>query len=111
MGNGGKEIPVQLIDFWRWSASDLLSNATRGIFAELIIASAIGLAHNVCSEWESYDLKTQKGKRIEVKSASYLQSWFQKELSKISFSIRPSRKWSRVLNCKYILARYLFTAA
>jgi len=93
MGNGGKEIPVQLIDFWRWSASD------------------IGLAHNVRSEWESYDLKTQKGKRIEVKSASYLQSWFQKELSKISFSIRPSRKWSRVLNCKYILARYLFTAA
>lgn len=68
----GKEIPVQLIDFWRWSASDLLSNATRGIFAEFIITSALGLSHNVRSEWNPYDLRTQNGKRIEVKSAAYL---------------------------------------
>jgi len=91
--NNGKEISVQLVDFWRWSASDLLSNATRGIFAEFIVASALGLGHSVRSEWDSYDLITQKGKRIEVKSAAYLQSWSQKKLSKISFSIRPSRKW------------------
>ena len=83
--NDGKEISVQLVDFWRWSASDLLSNATRGVFAEFLIASALGLVDNVRSEWDSYDLKTQKGKRIEVKSAAYLQSWSQKELSKISF--------------------------
>ena len=92
--NNGKEISVQLVEFWRWSASDLLSNATRGIFAEFIIASALGLVDNVRSEWDSYDLITQEGKRIEVKSAAYLQSWSQKELSKISFSIRPSRKWN-----------------
>ena len=92
--NNGKEISIQLVDFWRWSASDLLSNATRGVFAEFIIASALGLVDNVRSEWNPYDLKTQKGQRIEVKSAAYLQSWSQKELSKISFSIRPSRKWN-----------------
>ena len=92
--NNSKEISVQLVEFWRWSASDLLSNATRGVFAEFIVASALGLVDNVRSEWDSYDLKTTKGKRIEVKSAAYLQSWSQKELSKISFSIRPSRKWN-----------------
>jgi hypothetical protein len=94
LNNNGKEISVQLVDFWRWSASDLLSNATRGVFAEFIVASALGLVDNVRSEWDSYDLKTSKGQRIEVKSAAYLQSWSQKELSKISFSIRPSRKWN-----------------
>ena len=92
--NDGKETSFQLVDFWRWSSSDLLSNATRGVFAEFIVASALGLADSVRSEWDSYDLKTSKGKRIEVKSAAYLQSWSQKELSKISFSIRPSRKWN-----------------
>jgi hypothetical protein len=92
--NDSKEISVQLVDFWRWSASDLLSNATRGVFAEFIIASALGLVDNVRSEWNPYDLKTQNGKRIEVKSAAYLQSWFQKKLSKISFNISPSRKWN-----------------
>lgn len=76
--NDGKEISVQLVDFWRWSASDLLSNATRGVFAEFIIASALGLVDNVRAEWGSYDLKTRKGKRIEIKSAAYLQSWHQK---------------------------------
>ncbi len=90
--NNGKKASVQLVDFWRWSASDLLSNATRGVFAEFIIASALGLADGVRSEWDPYDLITQKGQRIEVKSAAYLQSWSQKQLSKISFSIRPSRK-------------------
>jgi len=92
--NDGHETSVQLVDFWRWSSSDLLSNATRGVFAEFIIASALGLVDNVRSEWDPYDLITQKGQRIEVKSAAYLQSWSQKELSKISFSIRPSRKWN-----------------
>ena len=92
--NNAKEISVQLVDFWKWSASDLLSNANRGVFAEFLIASALGLVDNVRSEWDPYDLKTPKGKRIEVKSAAYLQSWSQKELSKISFSIRPSRKWN-----------------
>ena len=39
----GKNIGVCVIDFWRWSASDLLSNATRGRFAEFIIANALGI--------------------------------------------------------------------
>jgi hypothetical protein len=39
-------LQYNLIDFWRWSASDLLSNATRGILAEFIVGTAIGMPKN-----------------------------------------------------------------
>jgi hypothetical protein len=38
-------------------------------------------------------LLTADGCKIEVKSAAYLQSWHQKKLCPISFSIRESRAW------------------
>jgi hypothetical protein len=43
----------------------------------------------------AYDLITSTGIRIEVKSSAYLQSWSQKRLSTISFSISPARYWDR----------------
>lgn len=83
-----------LIDFWRWSVSDILSNATRGRFAEFIVGTAIGLnLENVRNEWDAFDLVTLDGVKVEVKSASYIQSWTQKEYSKITFSIKPARFW------------------
>jgi len=41
-------------------------------------------------EWDTYDLQTKNGLKIEIKSSSYLQSWEQKELSKIIFGIKPT---------------------
>ena len=38
--SGEKELDFSLLDFWRWSVSDILSNATRGILAEFIVAKA-----------------------------------------------------------------------
>jgi hypothetical protein len=35
-----KALDFSLLDFWSWSVSDILSNATRGIFAEFIDATA-----------------------------------------------------------------------
>ena len=32
-----------LLSFWQWSASDLIGNAMRGILAEYIVASAVGV--------------------------------------------------------------------
>ena len=78
-------------DFWRWSASDLVSNTTRGILAEYIVASALGLVDGIRAEWESYDLLTPAGLKIEVKSASYLQSWFHRKKSHIGFKIGPTK--------------------
>ncbi len=94
----------RIIDFWKWSMSDLLSNVTRGIFAEFIVLTAIGLdkAH-VRDEWADYDLLSLDGKiRIEVKSASYIQAWGQKQLSNISFSIKPSERIGDRPSDKYV---------
>ncbi|MDQ2798836.1 MAG: hypothetical protein M3Y13_04230, partial [Armatimonadota bacterium] len=84
-------MPLMLLDFWRWSASDLVSNATRGILAEFIVASALGVAGGVRAEWDAFDLLTPSGLKVEVKSASYLQSWYHRKLSPITFGIRPTR--------------------
>jgi len=95
----GRPCGPALLDFWRWSASDLLSNATRGIFAEYIVAAAFGLAEQgIRDEWGAYDLKTPEGVTVEVKSAAYIQSWHHDKLSQISFGIRPIRAWDPITN-------------
>ena len=97
--SNGSTIGIKLIDFWKWSVSDLVSNATRGRFAEFIVASALGInMENVRDEWSAYDLISPEGIKIEVKSAAYIQSWAQKDLSKISFSIKAARYWDRSTN-------------
>lgn len=97
--DNGTETEYNLLDFWRWSVSDILSNATRGRFAEFIVGTAIGINPlNLRDEWDSYDLTTNDGIKIEVKSASYIQSWNQKQHSKISFSIKKARFWDAVNN-------------
>lgn len=96
--HNSEELDSPLIDFWRWSASDLLNNTIRGVLAEYIVACAVGVADKVRSPWESYDLETPSGVRIEVKSSAYLQSWYQKKLSPITFNIRPTRNWNATTN-------------
>lgn len=88
---GGKPTGICVSDFWRWSASDLLSNATRGVFAEFLVAQAIHHSTaNPRKEWDKWDLNTPEGTKVEVKSAAYLQSWEQKRLSDIRFLVpRP----------------------
>jgi hypothetical protein len=90
----GRPTSWRLLDFWRWSASDLLGNTTRGVLAEYLVACDLGIASGARDEWGSYDLRTPAGVTIEVKASAYLQSWHQKKLSKIVFSIAPSRAWS-----------------
>lgn len=92
--NGGAALSFDVGDFWAWSVSDLVSNASRGRLAEYIIARALGIdTSGVRNEWAAYDLVTASGIKIEVKSAAYLQAWFQRRLSTITFSIRRSRAW------------------
>lgn len=84
-----------LLDFWQWSVSDILSNATRGKFAEFIVGTAINIdLKKVRDEWAPFDLKTEDGIKIEIKSASYIQSWYQPNYSQIKFSIKPARHWN-----------------
>jgi hypothetical protein len=95
----GNATTFSLIDFWRWSFSDLLSNATRGVVAEFIVATALQIPLTVVrNEWSAWDLTTPDGIKIEVKSAAFIQSWHQDNLSKISFSVKKSKAWDADLN-------------
>jgi hypothetical protein len=88
-----------LKDFWTWSVSDLVTNITRGRLAEFIVAKALGISTDVVRyDWDSFDLTTPAGLKIEVKSAAYLQSWPQKKLTTIIFPIRKTRSWDEQTN-------------
>lgn len=93
--DGACDLRFDLAGFWQWSSSDLVSNATRGIVAEYLVAKALGVADGVRDEWAAYDLTAPDGTRIEVKSAAYIQSWRQERLSRITFRVPKTRAWDR----------------
>lgn len=96
---GGTEAGFALIDFWRWSASDLVSNTTRGVLAEFIVAKALRLRTDCPrDEWGRCDLLTPSGLKVEVKSAAYIQSWAQKAPSRVSFVVQGHRGWDPETN-------------
>jgi hypothetical protein len=94
-------LDMPLLQFWQWSQSNLLTNTLRGHLAEFIVASALGLSETVRVEWDAFDLVTDSGVKVEVKSAAYLQGWDQKRDSSISFSIRPTRAWESATNSRH----------
>ncbi len=96
---GGTATGFSLVEFWSWSMSDLVSNATRGVLAEFIVAKALGLRTDcVRMAWDKCDLVAQDGLNVEVKSAAYIQPWAQREPSKISFSVQSKRGWDANTN-------------
>jgi hypothetical protein len=95
---GGRPAGFDVASFWRWSASDLVGNAMRGILAEYLVAHAIDARSPVRTEWDACDLRTSTGVLVEVKSAAYLQSWAQRKPSAVSFDIAPKRAWDAVSN-------------
>ncbi len=76
----------------------MANNTLRGRLAEFLVAHALGLAQNVRSEWEAYDLQLPDGRRIEVKSSAYIQAWAQHAESVPSFAIGPTRAWDPSTN-------------
>ena len=93
-----KKLPLDVLSFWKWSSSELLGNALRGVLAEFIVASTIDILDKPREEWDAYDLKTKNDLKIEIKSSSYLQSWEQIKLSKIIFGIQPTSDWDYSIN-------------
>jgi hypothetical protein len=83
-----------VLDFWRWSTADLMSNATRGILAEFIVATALDMTGEIREEWAPVDL-TYKGVPIEVKAAGYLQAWGQGKLTAPKFGVTKARYYDR----------------
>jgi hypothetical protein len=62
--------------------------------AEYLVALDLGVADGVRAEWVAYDLKTSERVTIEVKSASYIQSWLQRRDSLITFDVPPTIDWN-----------------
>ena len=91
---GDLQLPHDVLAFWRWSSSDLLSNAIRGVFAEFIVACALGAdLEDPRREWVAYDILTRDRIKVEVKSAAYLQTWQQERYSPISFGVAATSGW------------------
>jgi hypothetical protein len=90
----GKGIPAHISAsmFWRWGFSDLRSNTTRGVLGEFLVACALGLQKKPRTAWTSYDLE-YKGKKIEVKTTAYLQTWNYGKESRAGFRINPASDW------------------
>ena len=61
-------------DFWAWAYSDILTNTSRGTFAEFLVGKALGVVEKVRpTGWEDFDL-SYGGWKIEVKASAYVQS-------------------------------------
>lgn len=90
----GAPTGASLLDFWRWSNSDLVDNTARGVVAEYVVARALGISTaGVREAWAACDLESVGGLKIQVKSAAYVQSWTQERLSRIEFPVPKRRAW------------------
>lgn len=92
-GLGQKEI----VDFWSWAYSDVVSNGVRSVFAEYLVAEALGVTSGARVEWDAVDLR-YGGVGIEVKASGYVQSWVQNGPSRIVFDIKQRLPWDAATN-------------
>ena len=105
--NGETRTDFDLLDFWQWSASDLIGNTARGVLAEYLVAKALGISTTGVREaWLAWDLTTAEGVRIQVKSAAFLQSWHQSKLTEIKFEVSPKKGWNPDTNELEALAKH-----
>ena len=84
-------------EFLAWAYDDLLTNTTRGVLAEYIVAKALGIGDTKRLEWDKHDLDID-GVGVEVKSAAYVQTWEQTRSSVIGFGIGPAKGWDARTN-------------
>ncbi len=104
-------------EFYAWAYDELFTNTTRGVLAEYIVATALGICDTKRMEWNQYDLEIDGAEKpgdadrpdgagksdrvgIEVKSAAYVQAWKQARSSQIVFSIRRTQGWDERTNTR-----------
>ena len=83
----------RLLAFWQWACSDVLDNTLRGLLAEWIVGTALGVTAGWRTEWAPEDLVSPEGIPIEVKSAAYVQAWAQKKQAPVRFGIARTTNW------------------
>ena len=71
-----------------------MGNVQRGVLAEFLVASALGVTEEPREEWGAFDVEVPGCGTVEVKSAAYIQSWSQRDFSRISFDVaKRSSAW------------------
>lgn len=92
----GTGLTVQ--DFWRWAYSDLIDNTQRGVMAEFLVYSSLRDTPprtQMRVNWIPYDVTSPSGRRIEVKSAAYIQAWTPENIfAQIRFDIGKKLAWN-----------------
>lgn len=66
-----------LLDFWKWAFADLCDDDIKGVFAEWMVATLLGIPTSGKRRisWADHDLILPPGLKIEVKASSLWQSW------------------------------------
>lgn len=95
---GGNISGISIQEFWSWAYSDLLNNTYRGVLAEFLVGKSLSRFSppdsHIRVDWMPYDLTSPSGRRIEVKSAAYLQSWTSDYFSQIIYDVAPKKAWA-----------------
>ena len=89
--SNGKELDITVLDFWRFSYSDLNSDP-RDYLAEFLVSKALGINIPYNKEaWTLFDI-LYNNTRIEVKCTGYYQTWRTdgKVCGNRCFSIKPA---------------------
>ena len=93
-----------ILDYWQWAYSGIVGNTDRGNLAEFLVSRALNITTDVRNDWEDFDLITDDGTKIEVKSSAYVQAWKQERRYEPKFSIGktlPTWDYSAVTKQRY----------
>lgn len=77
VSDGVNKLPESENRFWTWIRPSLAENRMRGVIGEYWVANSLGILESPRRGWEPWDLETEDGIRVEVKSAGYIQSWHE----------------------------------
>ncbi|MCI8692580.1 MAG: hypothetical protein HFH91_07545 [Lachnospiraceae bacterium] len=93
----GASARITVKDFWRWAYSDLIDNTQRGVMAEFLVYSSLNRStprSQIRENWLPFDVTSPSGRRIEVKSAAYIQAWTPENIfAQIRFDIGKKIAW------------------
>lgn len=78
-------------DYWKWAHTNIMDNAERGVFAEYLVSKAVKSKSVVRENWAKYDVVSEEGITIEVKTSAYLQTWGQNDLSSVRFGVAKTQ--------------------
>lgn len=89
--SAGTRLDLTLLDFWRWTESDLTNSSTRARLAEFLVATLLGAHVAGPRRDRPVDLLTSDGITVRVKSASCPSGAGPRGLAKIHFNPLPWR--------------------